>query len=150
MPASTEQREWVQRVLGFDPDDPAEGADAAVDRLAIWRDAKETVDARLSALARSLRAVGDPDFDRIAEFGLFGLTDGETVALNKALREYGAAPADKRPTAAKALRAAVAEYRAAMASEGMFALLDENPFGVAVASRATLGVALDAIERSLP
>jgi hypothetical protein len=32
----------------------------------------------------------------------------------------------------------------------MFALLDENPFGVAVASRATLGVALDAIERSLP
>lgn len=150
MPGDQGQWEWVKRVLGVGPRRlRASGGADRVDRLAIWRDAKEAVDAKLIQLAQKLRDYGDPDFDRIADFGLFGMTDGQTVALNVALRELaGAAPA-KRPTAAAGVRTAISDYRAVMAGDGTFDLIDENQFGVDVALRATLGAALNQIERSL-
>jgi hypothetical protein len=77
------------------------------------------------------------------------MTDGQTVALNVALREMAAAAPGKRPTAAAGLRTAISDYRAMMAGEGAFDLIDENLFGVDVALRRTLGDALDRIERSL-
>lgn len=159
MPASEAQREWVRRVLGFDLADPTAAAGAAArtapsgrgDTLAVWRDAKDAVDGKLEALARELRSYDDEDLDAIAEFGLFGLTGGgEAVALTRALMEYGGAAAGERRAAADALREAVAGFRSAVL-EGNPAveLVDDNPFGVDVALSATLGDALQQIERAL-
>ena len=73
------------------------------DVRAIWRDAKDAVDDGLNRLAAELRTYEDPDLERIADFGLFGLGTGENVALNKALIEFSGV----RPGAGEKLRAAV-------------------------------------------
>lgn len=117
------------------------------DVRAIWRDAKESTDASLEALARELRSYDDPDLERIADFGLFGIGRGENVALNKALIEFAGARPESRDTVAKKLHAAVTAYRSVI-DGGLVDDIDNNPFGVSVNVRATLGQALDAIEHA--
>jgi len=137
-------REWVQRVLGVALSG-AGGTGRKASFLAIWRDAKESVDAAIGALAGELRATGDPDLERIAEFGLFGLTEGEGVALMAALREADANPA----RAQGRLTGAIGKYREFLAGSQVVTLIDRNPFGVQVSMRATLGHALDEMEQQL-
>lgn len=100
MAGGEDQRQWCIRVLNVDPGGASGGR--AVPVMAFWRDAKETVDARLEALGRTLRGLGDPDLDQIAQYGLFGLTGGgQTVALMAALQSYdAAAPANRAAAAA--------------------------------------------------
>jgi len=153
--------QWVQRVLGVAPGLPGSSPTGApkpppgatpgqrIDRRALWRDAKETVDDALNALGTELRSFGNPDLDRIAEFGLFGLGKGENVALAKALIEYDTAPEPRREAAGKALRQAIAGYRAILTGHPAVRQIDTNPFGVSVTMAATLGGALDRIEHSL-
>ena len=150
MASEEERRQWLLRVLGLDlPLGASVGAAADAEPLAVWRDAKEAVDGKLEQLARELRGFGDPDLERIADFGLFGLTEGESVALNKALFDYQRAAPAARVGAAGNVRKAVGAYRAALDAEPMVGLLDRNPFGVDIGVRRTLGGALDAIERGL-
>lgn len=144
MANEAEKRDWLLRVLGFDVSRNA-GSGKQGGYLGIWRDAKEGVDAAIDALAARLRAFGDPDLERIAEFGLYGLTDGETVALTAALREAEADPAGARDKLADAIDA----YRAALDDNDAITLIDRNPFGVQVSMRATLGRALAQLEQKL-
>jgi len=156
--ANEEQNAWVKRVLGVDtgafaapPGSPELNA-AEVDPGALWREAKEATDERLNILASKLRNTGDPDLVRIADYGLFGISNGGkgiNVALNKAMFEYVAAVGDRRAQAAAKLRKAAQDYRATLASNEAVKLVDNNPFGVDVAVLATLGAALDRIEASL-
>ena len=157
--ADEAQDAWIKRVLGIDvgssaarpatPDLEAAGADPR----ALWQEAKEAADQRLNVLASKLRDTGDPDLVRIADFGLFGISNGGkgiNVALNKAMIEYAAAAGERRAQAATKLRQAAQAYRATLASNEAVKLVDNNPFGVKVALLATLGGALDRIEASLP
>ena len=145
------QDAWIARVLGVSvagaPASEAKPPESAMDVRATWRDAKESTDAALSALASELRTYGDPDLERIADFGLFGIGKTENVGLNKALIEFSAAAGERRAAAGKKLREAVGAYRVIIDGD-LVAEIDGNPFGVKVGVRATLGRALDEIERA--
>lgn len=150
--ASGSQADWVKRVLGLDLAARATPPrQEPADLNAIWRDAKEATDQQLNVLAGKLRATGDPDLVRIADFGLFGIGGGRgiNVALRKALLEYGVAAPERRPAAARQVRKAVADYRTAITGNPGVALIDRNPFGVTVGLGPRLGAALDRIEQSL-
>ena len=123
----------------------AEGGDPR----AIWREAKEAIDDSLNALAGKLRAHNNPDMTRIADLGLFSIGRNENVGLNKALIEYTGASAERHGAAAQQLRQAIAAYRAMMSKSRAIELLADTPFGANVTFQATLGGALDRIERTL-
>jgi hypothetical protein len=124
------------------------GNQPLVDIGAIWRDAKESVDEGLNKLATELRSYDDPDLERIADYGLFGIGTGENVALNKAMIEYSQALAGQRPDAAVKVRNAVNNYRALLQKEPMVDLIDRNPV-VPMQMRATITGALEQIERAI-
>jgi hypothetical protein len=115
---------------------------AAVDVLKIWRDAKESVDEGISKLQTALRGQNQPVLARIADMGLNGVTDGNQTALTKALFDYKAASAADRSTFAKALQAQVGTYAQFLGSDPVLSLVENNPFGIAVPIRSTLGTAL--------
>lgn len=156
------KRAWLLKVLGIDLaaredegteaewTEEAEDTDAPpADPLAIWTEAKEQVDAGLNALIRVMQAEESPTLQRIAGFGLFGLTQGQTVALNKALREYQASAGPARAAAAKQVQAAAQSYRALLTGRPVFAKLDDNPFGIEVGLVDRLGGALARIESAV-
>ena len=137
------QDAWVARVLGVVMGSQATPAGADEDYLALFRDAKDAVDVGLSKLADSMRETEDEDFIRIADRGLYGLTNGEGVGLMKALFEVQRAPADQRGNAISKMRGTAAAYKKAVFDHPLSALVDENPFGVEVGLRSKLGAALD-------
>ena len=149
MPATAEQNAWVLRVLGVSLNEPAAApakSPAGFNGSIIWRDAKEAVDANMTALGQALRSYGDPDLDRIAELGLHGIGTTQNVALAKALIEYQTAGGEEVVKATTGLRTAVANYRTLLAT-GLVRVIDEVPLPKAPAICATLGTALDEIER---
>jgi hypothetical protein len=126
---------------------PAEPA-AVVDVLGIWREAKESVDDGISKLQSALRGYGVPALERIAEFGLNGVTEGNQTALAKALFDFRAATGADRPRFASALAAQVGTYAQFLSSDPVIELVENNPCGVAVPLRATLGGALREIAKA--
>lgn len=125
------------------------GPDAAESPLDVWNGAKETVDVGIEKLRQALRGIRHPDTDRIAEFGLAGLSGGGAhTRMTAALMSYDRAPAADRAEAAKAVADAMAEYRAFLGSNRLVALCEANPFGVAVDIRTTMDAALERISRT--
>jgi hypothetical protein len=139
------KRGWLARVLGTN------GATSGTARegplLPLWLDAKEAVDAQLARLQQTLHGFGDPGLDRIAEFGLNGITGKSSVGLMVALREADAPGADHG--ARRRLADAIQNYRGFLADDTLVALIDTNPFGVLPGLKATLGGALDTLARSI-
>lgn len=134
------QADWVRRVLGVQVGPPG---DHRTSLLAVWREAKEQVDSGIGALQGRMRQHPLPALGRIADRGLNGITDTRSVGMIAALME-----ADRNPAASGNARKAVAAFRSFIATDTA-AAIDENPFGVEVALRRTLGAALDTIERQL-
>jgi hypothetical protein len=141
--------DWVKRVLGIEITviatvSGAQGLTGPRPKLTpIWIDAKEEVDAGISRLQAALRETGDDDLEQIAEFGLFGASDGENVALMVALREADTGAEgglDK-------VESAVADYKDFLDGAPIIDLIENNPFGVTVPLRKTLGGALQQLER---
>jgi hypothetical protein len=164
MALEDERREWVARVLGFaiprGTGAPAEivvrpGAARApppiayvsVQGRALWQDARDVVNDQVSALQGYLRTLDDPDLRQIADHGLGALTKRLGTELVVALIEVDAAPG-AAPARERAV-SAVTGYRQFLQQDPLVRLLEENPFGVPVTIRATLGRALDQIERAL-
>lgn len=146
MSLDSDRRDWLKRVLGIEIG-PARDAVAV---LLIWQEAKESVDTRLEALAAALRSHQDPDFDYVADHGLFGLTGaGETVGLMAAMTGFDKAASDALPAAVIELRAALNRYRSGFDASPIADLIDDNPFGVAVRLRETINNALRRIEATL-
>lgn len=139
MPAES-QADWIARVLGVQVSPRGESGTSL---LAIWRDAKEQVDSGIGALQDRMRKHPLPALARIADRGLNGITDTRSVGMIAALME-----ADRSPAASGKARQAVAAFRTFIASDTA-AAIDENPFGVEVGLRRTLGAALETIERQL-
>ncbi len=112
-----------------------------------WNAAKEQVDKGISALQVALREQKHPAMDRIAEYGLGGLSDGTLqTRMMTALMNLKQTPDDARARAA--LSTVVEEYRVFIASD-LVAHCDQNPFGVKLDIAATLGRALDSIDAQL-
>ena len=151
MPPQPQETEWVTRVLGIKlrPVGLRPVPGPAINTRVVWRNAKDTVDAGLGKLADALREYDDPDLERIADQGLFGLGRGENVALMKAMIEYDAAGTERRAAAAKQLRTAVDGYRRVL-THPFAALVDDNPLHIPIGLRTTLGAALDQIAGALP
>ena len=140
--ADASQQDWVKRVLGIDiagaPQSKGGGK-----LTPIWLDAKGAVDAGIGKLQDALRNADDEDLQQIAEFGLYGATQGETVRLMAALRDADGGGAEALPK----LLDAVHDYRDFLEGAPIVDLIEDNPFGVAVPLRKTLGAALAELER---
>jgi hypothetical protein len=115
--------------------------------LDTWNSAREEVDRGIEKLQSAIRGMGDPDLDRIAEYGLNGVTEGVQSKLMAALFDFQRAAGPARPAAAQTLRKRAQEARSLIESDEVIALCDDNPFGIPVTIRATLGAALTEIER---
>ncbi len=144
-----EQAAWVQRVLGIGVASEAPGPRAMKTRpaelLTLFQDSKDEVDVGLSRLQAEMRDTDDVDLIRIADYGMFGMTDGEGVGLMKALFELRAAAPDKQPAALAAASKAAIAYKTKVFAHKLIDLVDGNPFGVQVGIKAKLGAALDTI-----
>ncbi len=113
----------------------------------LWTSAKGEVDKGIEKLQSVLKGYGSPDLDRIAEFGLNGITAGVQSRLMAALFDFQRASGEARTGAAQTLRDRAREARSLIEKDPVIALCDDNPFGVPVAIRSTLGNALAEIER---
>jgi hypothetical protein len=118
---------------------------SADDLLALFRNAKDEVDTGLNQLQAALRATGEEDMVRIADYGLYGMTDGAGVGLMKALFDLRGATNETRASLYQAARGAADAYRTAVFADAAVDLVDNNPFGVEVGIKAKLGRALDII-----
>ena len=148
MTAENDLSEWVLRVLGVTVDRASAGpaAPAPEALLPLWLEAKEAADTGIEQLQRALREIDDPDFRQIAEYGLNGATTGQSTKLMVALREMSG---EASPQTRAKLESAIQSFRDFLSGSPIVRLLEDNPFGVAVPIRRTLGSALDEIERSI-
>lgn len=113
-----------------------------------YRAASDTVDAQISALAAALRRETDEDLLEIADKGMNALTGNHKVRLMAALREATSTdPKVLRTVAAKGMPL-VKSFRNHISSDERVLVCDENPFGVTVSIRQTLGGALDGLEQA--
>ncbi len=128
--------QWILEVLGFDVE---EAADWGGKLTPIWTGAKARVDQGFAALQRELKAVDDPDVQQLADFGLNGVTDRDSVRLMAALMD-----ADNGRGTDK-LVAAIDRFRSFLDGSPIVDLIEDNPFGVTIPLRAQLGSALDII-----
>ncbi len=142
MSDTTEQRDWIKSVLGIDLS-AGKTVGPRPKLLPIWIDAKERVDTSIGKLQDALRAADDDDLAQIAEFGLYGVTEGESVRLMVALREADSGAEDGR----EKVLDAVSDYRDFLDGAPIVDLLENNAFGVVVPLRKTLGTALSELER---
>ncbi|MEO6409739.1 MAG: hypothetical protein ABIO45_13425 [Burkholderiaceae bacterium] len=152
-PPATAQPEPPRSKPDAKPDDKAQtAAKPAFDEAAFrrewagvkggWRDALETVDAQVAQLQTALRKLGDSELTVIADKGLNGITGNFKTPVIVAVMEVDNARAEGLKKAAqKGVRAAKA-FAAYLASEETVRVTDENPFGVKMTIRASLGKAL--------
>jgi hypothetical protein len=120
--------------------------DAAVDA---WDDAVAKSRDQLAQLQSYLVKTEDEDLQNIGEFGLGAVTQSRMVPLSAALMELDSAPADQLKTAARRVKALVADFRKHVDTSEVVKACDENPFGVAVSLRSTLKPGFDALEQGL-
>jgi hypothetical protein len=138
---------WVSRVLNFTVPRPGgPGSLPAQPLTPIWNDAKEAVDHAIEALRVPLGEFDDPLAQALLARGLPSISGRLTVPLMAALMSYDQRPG---PAAARAVLPRIEEMRAALASVPVVALLETNPFGVAISVRRPLLDALDRIAGAL-
>ena len=143
---------WVQRALGIALPGISTGrapTQPGPPPLQVWLAAKEAAAAQIAALQAAMRDLGRPVFERIADQGLNGVTGWLQVGLQAALMDAERASGQAAAAARQKARTAVSEFRSFLAADPVVPLLEENPLGVKVSLRASLGRALDDIERSL-
>lgn len=114
--------------------------------LPIWIAKKEELDGAIDRLQRALRDDGDEGLLRIAEYGLYKVTEGNSVRLMAALREVDATKSNE--AVAKAY-AAVAAFRTFLASSSGVDIIENNPVDVPVPVRETLRAALDELSSAV-
>jgi hypothetical protein len=156
MAATEAQNSWVARVLGMTlpaSATPSSERGNLTERWrvarAAWQDAIEAVDGQIAALQKVMRDSGDETLEEIAEYGLNGVTKGHKVPLMAAMMEVGAGTPDALVKAGPKALAAAQAFRKHIESDERVAACDDNPGGVAVTIRGTLGPALAQIEAAL-
>jgi|HubBroStandDraft_1064217.scaffolds.fasta_scaffold88904_2 hypothetical protein len=140
--ATDAQNAWIASVLGITlPTARSTPGRKPVDAqrlMTLWADAKDTVDTQISQLQTRFRDVEHPFGAVVADRGLPALTGKLLTGLQVALRNLaGAAPGD--PGAAADLQGAIDALLGFLGTDAVLPLLENNPFGVQVTIRATLG-----------
>jgi hypothetical protein len=115
-----------------------------------WRDSMDTVNAQITRLQSALKSSGDDDLEEIAEFGLNGVTGNFKTPLMAALLNIDAA-ADAAALKKAASNAAgiIQGFRQHLDSDEAVEACDDNPFGVKVSIRETVGGGLSQLEEAL-
>jgi hypothetical protein len=138
--------DWVRRVLGVSVPGaaPAAAAPAADWRTARegFRDATEAVDDQITVLAAAMRASGDEIMEAIADRGMNALTAGHKVKLMAAIMDVGSGDRAAMLKAGPKTIAMARQFQDHIESDERVAACEDNPFGVALTIRATLGPAL--------
>ena len=116
---------------------------------AAWKIALETVDAQLGKLQQTLRSSEDEELRDIAEFGLNGVTGNFKVPLLAAMQDIEAARDDARGSQARRATQIATGFLKHIENATEVAACDENPFGVQVSIRKTLGGALAQLNDAL-
>jgi hypothetical protein len=128
-------------VLGVTIARPAPAADWRTAR-ADWQDALETVDGQIAALVAAMRASDDDVMEAVADRGMNALTANHKVKLMAALMDIGSGDsASIRKSGPKAL-AIARQFSSHIETDERIAACEDNPFGVPLTIRATLGPAL--------
>ena len=149
------QAAWIERVLGVRvatataTPQPGDFRRQWQQGFAAWQTAIETVDAQMDALGKACRGTQDPWLVNIADLGLPAVTGNFKTPLMAACFEVSQAPADKLAGPAAKARTALANFAKHIATNPRVAGCDENPLGVTVSIRATLGPALKALNDAL-
>ena len=113
-----------------------------------WKAAGETVDGQMEQLRQALLKTGDAQLQEIAEYGINGVTGNYKVPLMAAMIEMDDRVANPGPSAAK-VRAIATNFQKHLESEDTVAACDENPFGVQMSIRKTLGTVLSELQTVL-
>ena len=149
------RREWVERVLGVRIDSgattslPGDFKKQWQQSFETFRDATETVDMQMAALAGACRQSKDPWLMRIADLGLSAVTGNFKTPLMAACLDVSGASGDNVAGAVAKARNAVADFAQHIATDPQVVGCDSNPFGVSVSIRATLGPALKSLNDAL-
>ena len=125
----------------------------ATTTVGVWVDARDKVITQMQALqaacGKECQETGDPDFDLIADKGLAAITKRMQVGLHVALMEFDRASGDGKAKAQAKAQKVVTDFQTFLGSDRMVKLAEENPFGVKVEIRSTLGAALDRLSKTL-
>ena len=148
MAATSEQRAWIEGVLGIKAP-PAIDTKRLQAAIAEYHDSLADLGNGVAALQSKLRATGVPLMKRIADEGLTDLTGGFRVAMSAALMELLQAPASERRRNAKAVRKLCGKIAGFVGSNKLFSLLDANPLGVTLNTQSGLQQALHKLESEI-
>jgi hypothetical protein len=170
VPGTEAQNDWILRVLNLAvPAGQSERLRAAaalpialpsgrtprpiryvsVDGRAIWNQARQAVLDQFDELRDRLAEAGDADMQQIADKGYGALIQRVGVQMQAAMIEVDAAPPERAKATRTKARQTIAEYRKFLGEDRLFRQLDENPLGVPMSIRDTLGDALTRIEQAL-
>ncbi len=116
---------------------------------ATWKDAVETVDGQIATLQNAMRATGMEELKEVAEFGLNGVTGNFRVPLTAAFRNVASTKGDARKKEIAKAHIIVSGFKKHLAGSELVLVCDENPLGVTLSIRKTLGAALDQLEAAL-
>ncbi len=129
---------------------PPEFKDKYASASSGWNSAIGTVDGQVDALGKAMAKHDDPDIKAIAKHALAGVTGGYKqlfAAYLKAVGDGSDAAAVRKE--GPGLLGAVADLRTTIEKDRQVAVMDDNPFGVAVSIKGTLGPALNELEAAL-
>jgi hypothetical protein len=147
MSSPDDRKAWVTRVLGItlgtdgDASQGGHGLDWPKLRAA-FDDAVTTVDEQITALQTALKNSGDDTLEEIAEFGMNGITGDHRVKLMAAMFDIDRGGSESVRAAGPELVKLAEEFKAYLDTDERVEVCDDNPFGVPVSIRATLGGAL--------
>jgi hypothetical protein len=144
---------WIARVLGIDivPRVPAtpNAFKQMLDAVQTLADAQAEADKQLSELQTALRKTDDAALQRIAEFGLNGITGKVRVSLQAAIFALtNTGSASDLASLRKAAEAA-GQYADLLRSDRRVRACDGNPFGVHCALARTLIPPLQRLRKAL-
>lgn len=140
---------WVARVLGVSF---GVSSDGGLDWPALreaFDHAVSDVDKQIEALQTSMKNSGDETLEEIAEFGMNGLTGNHRVPLMAKLLEIDQGGSAAIGTLGPAVIKLAEDFKAYLETDERVEVCDDNPFGVAVSIRSTLGAALGQLAAEL-
>ena len=114
-----------------------------------WEAASKDSSAQIEKLQKALRESGDEDLAEIAEFGLNGVTGNFKVRLMAAIVAMDSANAETRAGIAKRTASIVSGFRSHIDTHPQVKACDENPLGVPVKIRSSIGGALTELSKVL-
>lgn len=111
-----------------------------------WQTANDSVDEQVAKLQGALKKSNDEELQEIAEFGLNGVTGNLKVPLMAVLKDIDDANGETLPKHSARLRTIVTGFRKHITSNPKIEACDDNPFGVKMTIKQTIGGGLDKLE----